>query len=317
MSTYFAATNKFRVSHAETQGRLLYEIGHGQYDIPALRHFLNNIIPQHAVMKEYKLVHNFETIGRRTMLLSAREVVYENSQQKHFLLSIGDITGQELLDEEREKLSKQKDLMLKEMRHRMANSLQLIASVLILKSEAVESPEVRTHLQDAHQRIMSIATVEKFLDTTTLDEEVEVGPYLTGLCDSLAKSMIGDKPLTLVVESHGGMTTSAAGISMGLITAELVINSLKHAFPAGKKGSIIVSYSVTDGGWMLSVKDDGLGITIDPMRKEGLGTTIVQSLARQLGASMRIETSPKGTTVFIERKLNVTINPKPLVVAQV
>src|SRR6185369_4161480 len=155
---------KFQVNKLETQGHLIYEIGNGQYDIPALRHFLKNIIPEHAVMKEYKIVHDFPTIGRRTMLLSAREVMYENSQRKHLLLSVGDISGQELLDIEKEKLSLQKDIMLREVKHRMANSLQLIASILILKADKVESPEVRTHLYEAHERIISIATVEKFLD---------------------------------------------------------------------------------------------------------------------------------------------------------
>ncbi|HEY5383061.1 MAG TPA: histidine kinase dimerization/phosphoacceptor domain -containing protein [Candidatus Paceibacterota bacterium] len=293
---------KFRVSKEDTQGKLLYEIGNGQYDIPALRHFLKNIIPEHAVMKEYKIRHDFLTIGKRTMLLSAREVVYENSQRKNLLLSIGDITGQELLDEEKEKLSKQKDLMIKEMKHRMANSLQLIASILILKSEKVESPEIRSHLQDAHERIMSIATVEKFLDTTSLDEEVEVGPYLTGLCNSLSQSMIeGNKPISLKVQSGSGMVTSAEGVSLGLITAELVINSIKHAFPPGKAGNIFVRHEATKGGWVLSISDDGVGIKIDPSRKEGLGTTIVQSLARQLGATVVVHTSTQGTDVSIER----------------
>jgi len=97
---------KFHVTKEETQGRLLYEIGNGQYNIPALRHFLRNIIPEHAVLKEYKILHDFATIGSRTMLLSAREVVHENSQHKHLLLTIGDISGQELLDAEKEKISK-------------------------------------------------------------------------------------------------------------------------------------------------------------------------------------------------------------------
>jgi len=292
---------KFYVSKAETQGKLLYEIGNGQYDIPALKHFLRNIIPEHAVMKEYKIVHDFVNLGRRTLLLSAREVVYENSQRRHLLFSMGDITGQELLDEEKEKLSHQKDLMLQEMRHRMANSLQLIASILILKSETVESPEVRSHLQDAHERIISIATVERFLDTTSLNEEVEVGPYLQGLCESLSASMIGNaRPITLTVDSHGGMATSTEGISLGLITAELVINALKHAFPDGTSGAIVVSYEVYErGGWSLSVSDNGIGIIVNPSRKEGLGTTIVQSLARQLGAVTDIHTSPRGTAVSI------------------
>lgn len=308
---------KFGVTKDDTQGRYLYEIGNGQYDIPALRHFLKNIIPEHAVMKEYKIVHEFLNIGQRTMLLSAREVVYENSTRKHLLLTIGDISGQELLEVEKEKLSKQKDLMIKEMKHRMANSLQLIASILILKSEAVESSEVRTHLQDAHQRIMSIATVEKFLDTTSLTEEVEVGPYLKGLCESLSKSVMGTaKPVTLTVKAEGGIATSGDAISLGLITAELVINALKHAFPPGKSGTIVVAYETAGVVWKLSVSDDGVGITPDPMRKEGLGTTIVQSLARQLNAKVETKSSPQGTVVSIERVPKAQLIPSPIIVSE-
>ncbi len=305
---------KFQVTKEDTQGRLLYEIGNGQYDIPALRHFLKNIIPQHAVLKEYKISHDFLTIGRRTMLLSAREVVYENSKRKHLLLTIGDITGQELLEVEKEKLYKQKDLMIKEMKHRMANSLQMIASILILKSEAVQSAEVRSHLKDAHERIISIATIERYLDTTSMDEEVEVGPYLTGLCESLSKSMIGStKPITLTVRSEGGMTTSSEGISLGLITAELVINALKHAFPPGRAGTIEVLYEIKSdqGGWRLSVADDGIGITTDPLRPQGLGTTIVQSLARQLSAKVEVDTGVNGTTVSIQHVSQTPLLPSP------
>lgn len=294
---------KFQVKKEDTQGRLIYEIGNGQYDIPALRHFLKNIIPGQTVMREYKITHDFVTIGKHTMLLSAREVIYENSKRKHILLTIGDITGQELLETEKDKIYKQKDVMLKEMKHRMANSLQLIASILILKSEAVQSAEVRSHLKDAHERILSIATIERYLDTTSLAEEVEVGPYLTGLCESLSKSMIGDaRPITLTVESRGGMTPSSEGISLGLITAELVINAIKHAFPPGRAGTIVVCYEAGDEkkGWRLSVTDDGIGITTDPTRKEGLGTVIIQSLARQLSAKVEVKTSPKGTTVAIQ-----------------
>ena len=110
--------------------------------------------------------------------------------------------------------------------------------------------------------------------------------------------------------------TSAEGISMGLIMAELVINSLKHAFPGGKAGHIIVSFTPKLKGWELAVSDNGIGIVPDPTRKEGLGTTIVQSLARQLGASMHIETSPRGTTVRIERTPQNPIIPASLSVNQ-
>jgi two-component sensor histidine kinase len=294
--------DKFQMNREEVQGRLFYEIGGRQYDIPALRYFLKNVVPEHSVMRQYKIVHDFANIGQRTLFLSAREVVYENSAHKYLLLSMADMTGQELLDTERERLSKKKDLMIQEMKHRIANSLQLIASILILKSESVESLEARTTLQDAHERIMSIATIEKNLDTASLDEEIEVGPYLKGLCESLSQSMIGDiKPIRLTVVADGGMVVSAEAISLGLITAELVINALKHAFPADRPGTITVSYKTPPDGWSLSVSDDGVGIDIDPVRKVGLGTSIVQSLAHQLGAVVETQTSAQGTHIFIHR----------------
>lgn len=292
---------KFKVSQAETQGKLLYAIGNGQWDVSALRHFLKHIISNHEVMKEYKIAHNFLTIGQKTMMLSAREVTYEGNKRKHLLLTIEDISEQELVDVEKEKLSKQKDLMMQEMKHRMANSLQLIASIILLKTETVESKEVRTHLQDAHERIMSIATIEKYLDTTSLDADVEVGPYLTGLCKNLAQGMTGKgKLVTLAVEAGAGTSRSAEAISLGLITAELVINALKHAFPKNKSGKITVTYTIQSKGWKLMVSDNGIGTNPKQPRKEGLGTTIVKSLASQLGATVQRKISAQGTTVSIE-----------------
>jgi two-component sensor histidine kinase len=112
--------------------------------------------------------------------------------------------------------------------------------------------------------------------------------------------MIGhERPITLSVKADAGVTTSAYGISLGLITAELVINALKHAFPYSRRGTIVVEYKSSDTGWCLAVTDDGVGITVDPAKKEGLGTTIVQSLARQMNATVAIETSPAGTSVSI------------------
>ena len=116
--------------------------------------------------------------------------------------------------------------------------------------------------------------------------------------------MIGsNKPVTIIVESASGTTTSSEGISLGLITTELVINALKHAFPEGKQGKITVEYSVSKGGWKLMVSDNGIGITTIPTRKGSLGTVIVQSLARQLSATVERKTSPKGTSVSIEHSL--------------
>ena len=96
-------------------------------------------------------------------------------------------------------------MLLQELQHRVANSLQIIASILLLKARTVQSAEIRLHLEDAHQRVMSVATVQQHLQASGLNERIEIGPYLSKLCDSLAKSMIGDRrPLSLKVQATSG-----------------------------------------------------------------------------------------------------------------
>ena len=145
------------------------------------------------------------------------------------------------------------------MQHRVANSLQIIASILLLKARTVQSEEIRLHLQDAHQRVMSVATVQEQLQASGLNESIEIGPYLTKLCDSLAKSMVGERrPLSIHVEATSGRAVSSEAVSLGLIVTELVINALKHAFPSGcAQGAILVKYENDESGWCLSVSDNG------------------------------------------------------------
>lgn len=295
-SPSFYAT--FKTLPSETEGKLVYELGNGQWDIPALRSLLKGVIPDNATVDAFEVEHNFPSIGSRTMLLSSREIRYDNGKRKS-LLTIYDVTDRRKLEADRERLITQKDLLLKEMRHRVANSLQLIASILMLKAGIVESEETRKHLEDAHDRIMSIATVQKQLDPISLGELIEVGPYLEALCESLSRSMIGGrKPISIRVNAGPGSVTSETAISFGLLTTELVINAIKHAFPNDQSGIIIVSYEVLDSSWTLSVADDGIGKFGEKANgRDGLGTSIVDALANQLDAKVEIESSSTGTKV--------------------
>ena len=204
---------------------------------------------------------------------------------------------------EKDSLLREKAILLEELQHRVANSLQIIASVLLLKARAVKSEETRVHLQETHARVMSLAAVQNHLSFSI--GEVEVRPYLLKLCDSLSASMMRNAgSLTLTVKADEARLSSREAVSLGLIVTELAINALKHAFPDGRGGVIEVTYRLTGSGWVLSVSDNGVGRSTAgaPNTRSGLGTSIVDGLAKQLGAVVEISDDMPGTTVAIVGK---------------
>jgi two-component sensor histidine kinase len=300
----------FAVTPEETEGRLLYELGDGQWNIPSLRQLLSDVIPHHTTVEEFEIDHDFAAIGRRTMLLNARKIFYEGNGATSLLVAIEDVTERRTLEREKDEylrekdeLLRQKDLLLQEMAHRINNSLQIIASILLLKAHTVQSEETRRHLQDAHERVMAVATVQEQLHPSPYGALIESRTYLKKLCESLAASMILDsQPVSLRVEASAGATTSEQAVSMGLITTELVINGLKHAFPNGAKGTIVVGFESTASAWRLSVSDDGMGISgrlPDAPVRIGLGTSIVEALTRQLGGRVTTSAASPGTSVSV------------------
>ena len=176
----------FRMTRQNIEDRPVYALGDGQWNIPALRFLLENIAPHHTVMEGYEVEREFPGIGRRSMLLNAREVVSQRNARKLILLTIEDVTERRAAEREMVELLRQKEMLLQEMQHRIANSLQIIASILLLKARTVQSEETRMHLRDAHQRIMSVAAVQQQLLTSSHGDPVYIGPYLSRLSQALA-----------------------------------------------------------------------------------------------------------------------------------
>lgn len=293
----------FRVCIEETQGRLLYTLGDGQWDIPKLQVLLEKIIPERGVIVDYEVEHEFPHIGCRTICLNARQVFHEGGAGTTILLGMQDITERRTLEREKDELLRQKDVLLMELEHRIANSLQIIASIILLKAQTVQSEETRLHLQDAHKRVMSIAAVQKQLYSSGSRGSVEVVPYLSRLCETLASSMIGDtRPISLKVVGEGGSATSSQAESLGLIVTELVMNALKHAFPDDTaEGQITVAYDMAGTNWKLSVSDNGIGKSPGDFSpgKSGLGSGIIKALSQQLDAKVETLADSEGTTVSV------------------
>ena len=247
------------------------------------------------------------------MLLNARKVFYEAGTHTTTLLAFEDITDRRAIEEQVQELLREKDILLEEMQHRVSNSLQIIASILLMKARTVQSEETRLQLEDAHQRVMSVAAVQQHLHVSGRGATIEIGNYLTKLCETLAQSMIGDsRPISLKVEADAGTVISHQAVSIGLIVTELVMNALKHAFPGEKKdAAIVVSYKVSDTDWKLTISDNGVGKPdlSASEKKGGSGTSLVKSLAKQLDAGVETVSNSRGTAVTIT---HATFKTQPL-----
>ncbi len=306
----------FHLAEQDVRDRLIYEIDDSQWNIPELRTILETIAKDDATVEGYEVNRDFPRVGRRIMLLNARKVFYEAGNHTTTLLAFEDVTDRRIVEEQVQELLREKDMLLQEMQHRVANSLQIIASILLIKARTVQSEETRLQLEDAHQRVMSVAAVQKHLQVSSRGATIEIGTYLTKLCETLAQSMIGDsRPISLKVEADSGTVISHQAVSIGLIVTELVVNALKHAFPGEKKNAaIVVSYRVSDTDWKLAVFDNGGGKPnlSQGEKKGGLGTSLVKSLSKQLDAGVETVSNSHGTAVTIT---HATFKSQPLKVA--
>ena len=302
----------FRLVRDDVRGHLLYEIDGEQWDIPELRELLGSISSGQSSVEGYEVVREFPAIGHRIMLLNARKVFYEKGTHSTVLLAFEDITARRAIERRVEELLREKDMLLEEMQHRVANSLQIIASILLIKARTVQSEETRLQLEDAHQRVLSVAAVQQHLHVDGGGKPIEIGNYLSKLCETLAQSMIGgSRPISLKVDADAGTAPSRDAVSIGLVVTELVMNALKHAFPTERAGAaIVVSYKVAGPDWKLAVTDNGIGnpAVNASATKPGLGTSLVKALTRQLDAVVDIVNGPGGTAVSVT---HATFKSKP------
>ena len=291
----------FDVDCDKIVGEELSSLGAGEWGVPQLRSLLRATVAGDAAIKAYEM--DLVRIGKpnRKLIVNAHKLDYLGSDDARIAVAVSDVTELRLAEKQKDDVVREKQVLLQELQHRVANSLQIIASVLMQSARKVQSDEARIHLHDAHHRVMSIATLQRQLAATSVGDVV-LRSYFTDLCDSIGASMIYDhNVLTLKAIVDDSATTSEISVSLGLIVTELVINALKHAFPErGQGGQITVEYWSRPTGWRLTVEDNGIGMPGDPIdHKPGLGTGIVDALAKQLDATVTITDTNPGTSVGI------------------
>lgn len=294
------------------QGCSMFELPGGQWDIPGLRHLLAAVIDDRATIDGFEFERDFTKLGKRTLHLNALPIRDESGSGRMVLVAIKDITERRVAEQEKqqllehtEELLEQQKTLLREMQHRIANSLQIIASILLLKAGAVSSEETKNELRAAHQRVMSVAAVQTHLHASDGIEKIEIGPYLTKLSSGLASSMVDPgNHIDITVSADGGALPSSHAVSIGLIVTELIINAVKYAFPAPRSSARIrVTFEMAKSDWKLTVADNGCGRrpSGEPSGSTGLGTALVAALAKQLEAQVSEASSKKGMVVTVTK----------------
>jgi two-component sensor histidine kinase len=290
----------FQIEPDKISNRPLSELGSGEWNVPQIVSLLKATASGYAEVQGYEIDLRRPGHGDRRLVLNAQKLDYGNENHIRLLVSVSDVTDARIAERLKDDMLKEKAVLLQELQHRVANSLQIIASVLMQSARKVQSDETRSHLHDAHKRVMSVAALQQQLAASSA-ADVELRPYFTTLCDSIGASMIRDhNQISLDVSVDGSTTSADISVSLGLIVTELVINALKHAFPNDRGGKIKVDYRSHGPNWALSVADDGVGMpTSASDAKSGLGTSIVQALTAQLHAVVVVSGANPGTTVSV------------------
>jgi PAS domain S-box-containing protein len=215
------------------------------------------------------------------------------------LLVATDITERKITENRLRDSLKEKEVLLKELHHRVKNNLQIITSLLSLQSKYVKDKRALQMFEDTQNRVMSMAIFHEKLYLSEDLARIDFADYVRSMMSDLFSyhGIPLDRIQLDIADVGLGVDTA---IPCGLIINELVSNSLKHAFPKGRKGKILVRLQPDDGGgFVLTVSDDGVGLPkgLDMAATESLGLQLVGALVRQMGGSMEVARS--GGTAFV------------------
>jgi two-component sensor histidine kinase len=214
-----------------------------------------------------------------------------------------DITDRNRAEEQIRTSLREKEVLLKEIHHRVKNDLQIVSSLLHLQSRFVQNEKHKRMLTDSQNRIKSMALIHEKLYQSDNPANLDFTEYITTLAHELIKTYSADPHrISLTMDIDIPHLELDHAIACGLIINELVSNALKYAFPDDREGEIHLSLHTSDGTATLEVSDDGVGLPADFSIKtaETLGLSLVDVLAHdQLDGELSVDTS-KGTAFSIK-----------------
>jgi len=194
----------------------------------------------------------------------------------------------------------EREMLLREVNHRVGNSLQIIASLLHLQANSSTEDDVKAALTNAMGRVAAVAQVHRRLYTSHDLKSVLLNQYLDALLEDLRRSAEGNKMSRLTVKAEPVEIDPDRAVAIGIIVNELVMNAVKYAYPDGA-GPIHVDLRAQGDDLLLSIADDGVGLNVktDP-RSTGMGQRIVTAMASKLDASVERDPAHAGTRIMLK-----------------
>jgi PAS domain S-box-containing protein len=235
-------------------------------------------------------LYSFPLIDKRT------------GQMKGVIEYVRDITERKKAEDRLQESLQEKEVLLREIHHRVKNNMQVISSLLNLQSRQIKDPDVLEMFKESQRRIRSMALIHERLYQSSDLSRIEFSQYLRNLATHLFHSyQVDASRVQLRIEAEEVHLNVNTAIPCGLIVNELVSNALKHGFPEGRSGELDIDLRrVAGDGYVLRVKDDGVGFPegLDFRKTETLGMQIVSTLVSQIDASIDL-VRDKGTEFTI------------------
>jgi len=200
-------------------------------------------------------------------------------------------------------LATDREVLLREMQHRLKNNLQMILALISMQQRKVTDPDAKRGFRHVAERVAAIALAQDQLSTRSSLGEVKLGAYLRALCSYIDPGL--DR-IVITADAQDLELPTDQAVPAGLIVNEAVANALKHAFPDGRAGAIRVSFEADRalGSAALRIADNGKGL--GPRRPGGSGRDLISALAAQISGDLQyLETESGGTTVQVRFPLRL------------
>jgi two-component system, sensor histidine kinase PdtaS len=208
--------------------------------------------------------------------------IINNQGQEYFLTAMIDITARKQLEENLKASLAEKEVLLKEIHHRVKNNLQIISGLLTMQSRTIDNEQTKDLLQDCHNRVRSMALVHEALYRSGNLSEINLQEYLQTLINDLARSYRTGHQMPRIKTDLANITIKIeTAIPCGLIISELVSNAFKYAFPSLRDGKLYIAFTLTGDEMELVLRDNGIGIPVDfdLTKSDSLGLRLVTDLA--------------------------------------